>query len=171
MNAFINLCSFHSYKQTEIKGFSWMSNLSGLSKNLVGFAGNILISSLMHEKWGLWGYAGKWLPEPQVPRERSILTSASDLQRSPQPEEDILFLPTCFLCNTSKCSALLPRLLHQNLSLEGHQWHLDCYFKWPLLPNSLLFISVISGTVDTVNPVSPWIPMTLPDHAFPHDGE
>jgi hypothetical protein len=28
-----------------------MSNLRGLSKNLVGFAGNILISSLMLEKW------------------------------------------------------------------------------------------------------------------------
>lgn len=75
--------SLHSYKQTErVKGFPWMNNLRGLSKNLVDFPGNTLISSLIRGNGACGALLGSaWLPAPHVPRERGFLTSASDLRK------------------------------------------------------------------------------------------
>lgn len=157
----------HSYKQTErVKGFPWMSNLRGLSKNLVDFPGNTLISSLIRGNGVCGALLGSaWLPEPHVPRERGFLTSASDLRKvtpawgsktsfsSPQAS----FVTPANTQPSDQTAASKPvpwRSPMTSLLLIQRPFLLPRSH----LPQSLLFIRVISGTVDTIDLVSPWIP-------------
>lgn len=81
-----------------------MSNLKGLSKNLVDFAGNALISTLIHGNWVCVALLGSaWLPGPQSSRRGGPShISNHEAQRSPGLRKQYIhFLPTRFLCNIS----------------------------------------------------------------------
>lgn len=129
-----------------------MSHLKDLSKNLINFAGNTLISSLIRGNWVCGALLGSGSSAgPQFSRRGGLShISNHEAQRSPGPRKQYIpFLPTHFLCRISTqpfcCYCFL-----ETCSLKvtddifiansnGLFFHLIL-----IIPHSLLFIQVIS---------------------------
>lgn len=134
-----------------------MSNLKGLSKNLVDFAGNTLISSLTWELGcgALLGSAS--LPGPQSSRGGGFLVPAALKHKGHGPEEAVYpfpphtfplwhappaFYPYCFI-ETHPLKVTSDICIANSNGLFLH--------PVPITPHSLLFIKVISVMADTVD--------------------
>lgn len=134
-----------------------MSNLKGISKNLVEFAGNTLISSLMLENWVCGALLGSArLPGYSLPEVGGLLISATMRHKGHRARgsDTSISSPTRFLYNTLVLS-LLPDCFIETCPLKVTNdifiANSNGLFFHPVLiiPRSLLFIKVISVTADT----------------------
>ena len=138
-----------------------MSNLKDLSKNLVDFAGNTLISRLIHGNWVCGALLGSARSLGHSPWRRGCAFSYQQAwgTKVTRPEEAVHpFPPHSFLCNTtlSLCPGCFIETCLLKVTNDIFIANSNGLFFYPILiipplPCGLLFIKVLSGTADTVD--------------------